>query len=90
MTLTVGGLPMGRLIMPKREHASFKWVNTAAEEQRPMQLPLSRRQFDILYGLALSLGIEPKRTWLSGHQHYVAQLIKEIADGRLLVVRPDN
>jgi hypothetical protein len=75
--------------MATREHAGFKWVNTNAPELRPLQVPLTRAQYDTLVGLAISLGVETPRAYSVGNQTLVYQMIREISDGKLVVVRPD-
>lgn len=86
---TEGGLPRPLIApMERQRHAGFKWVNQNEEPNRPVQVAMTQAQFDILYGKAMALDVQPPRSYLCGRQTLVAQMIRDIADGKLEVVRP--
>jgi hypothetical protein len=74
--------------MAKQRHAGFEWVKLQTEPMRPLNFMMTRRQFDCLYGLAMAYDTQAPRSFLTGEQTLVAQFIRDIADGKLEVVRP--
>jgi len=76
--------------MPKHEHAGFYVVNPNRIVYRPINIIITRDQYDILLGIALCLDVKPKPTYGVGNQRFVFQMVRDIADRKLLVVRPDE
>ena len=68
---------------------SWKVYLEKREEMRPIMVGITRPQFERLVAIAISLGVVPKRASRKhGQQSYVNAMIRQIADGQLLVAYP--
>lgn len=74
---------------PKRKHRGWDIVNPNAPQFRPFQVGTTVREFDTLVAIALAMGINPRRLGRTpGQSAYIVEMIRMIARGQLVVVRP--
>lgn len=63
------------------------------QEIRPFQVSANERQFENLLAIAIQLGVQVSRSSVPGRlgrSTIVGQLIRDIADGKLVVGYPDQ
>lgn len=75
--------------MSAKKHRAWLMIDPSRQEWSPIQLSVTAQHVDRLVAIAVTLGVEPNGTSAkSGKRAIIAEMVRRIADGRLVVAHP--